>query len=160
MRTFLLMLGAALCLGAANEASAVDIKIGEINSYSTLPAFTEPYKKGWEMAVDEIKEQRMTFNGTKEEWQPFFNHALNIYRVKEIQGVDENDPQYGWRWVWKRKGPDHFFLSFIYALIGFDKFSEDLAQIVSKNNMFSGIPQGQFADKGRVIRGESLGDNF
>ena len=54
MRTFLLMLGAALCLGAANEASAADIKIGEINSYSTLPAFTEPYKKGWQMAVDEI----------------------------------------------------------------------------------------------------------
>jgi branched-chain amino acid transport system substrate-binding protein len=54
MRTFLLMLGAALCLGAASEASAADIKIGEINSYSTLPAFTEPYKKGWEMAVDEI----------------------------------------------------------------------------------------------------------
>ena len=54
MRTFLLMLGAALCLGAANKASAADIKIGEINSYSTLPAFTEPYKKGWQMAVDEI----------------------------------------------------------------------------------------------------------
>ena len=54
MRTLLLMLGAALCFGAANEANATDIKIGEINSYSTLPAFTEPYKKGWEMAVDEI----------------------------------------------------------------------------------------------------------
>jgi branched-chain amino acid transport system substrate-binding protein len=54
MRTFLLMLGAALCLGAADATDAADIKIGEINSYSTLPAFTEPYKKGWEMAVDEI----------------------------------------------------------------------------------------------------------
>nr|WP_243389834.1 ABC transporter substrate-binding protein [Arboricoccus pini] len=33
---------------------AATIKIGEINSYSTLPAFTEPYRKGWQMALDEI----------------------------------------------------------------------------------------------------------
>lgn len=30
------------------------IKIGEINSYTRLPAFTEPYKKGWELAVEQI----------------------------------------------------------------------------------------------------------
>ncbi|MEZ5714104.1 MAG: ABC transporter substrate-binding protein [Paracoccaceae bacterium] len=30
------------------------IVIGEINSYTRLPAFTEPYKKGWELAVEEI----------------------------------------------------------------------------------------------------------
>src|SRR6266850_310001 len=29
-------------------------KIGEINSYSLLPAFTEPYRKGWQLAVEEI----------------------------------------------------------------------------------------------------------
>jgi hypothetical protein len=95
-----------------------------------------------QMAVDEIKEQRMTFNGTKEDWAPFFAHAMNIYRVKEIQGQDENDPQYGWRWVWKRKGPDHFWFSFIYALIGFDRFQDDLVQIVSKQNFLSGVPTG------------------
>lgn len=30
------------------------IKIGEINSYSRLPAFTQPYRNGWELAVEEI----------------------------------------------------------------------------------------------------------
>src|SRR3989440_12691497 len=36
-------------------ASAQDtIKIGELNSYKAQPAFMEPYKRGWEMAVDEI----------------------------------------------------------------------------------------------------------
>ena len=30
------------------------IKIGELNSYKSQPAFLEPYKKGWEMAVEEI----------------------------------------------------------------------------------------------------------
>lgn len=31
-----------------------EIRIGEINSYSGLPAFTEPYRKGWQLAVDEV----------------------------------------------------------------------------------------------------------
>lgn len=108
-----------------------------------------------QMVVDQIKEQRLTFNGTKEDWTPFFEHALNIYRVKEMQGVDENDPQYGWRWVWKRKGPDHFFLSMVYGLIGMDKFSEDLAQIISKDKFMTGVPTASRADG--VITGRRLG---
>jgi len=31
-----------------------EIKVGEINSYSLLPAFTEPYRKGWQLAVEEV----------------------------------------------------------------------------------------------------------
>jgi branched-chain amino acid transport system substrate-binding protein len=42
-------------MGAAGTARAEDmIKIGEINSYSGLPAFTEPYRKGWQLALEEI----------------------------------------------------------------------------------------------------------
>jgi branched-chain amino acid transport system substrate-binding protein len=33
------------------------IKIGELNSYKNFAAFLEPYKKGWEMAVDEVNAQ-------------------------------------------------------------------------------------------------------
>jgi branched-chain amino acid transport system substrate-binding protein len=40
--------------GAGGAARADDIKIGEINSYSGLPAFTEPYRKGWQLALEEI----------------------------------------------------------------------------------------------------------
>jgi len=40
---------------AARPAAADDtIKIGEINSYSAIPSFTEPYRKGWQLALDEI----------------------------------------------------------------------------------------------------------
>src|SRR5262245_48988012 len=46
---------ALLIAGMANSAKAQsEIKIGEINSYSLLPAFTEPYRKGWQLAVEEI----------------------------------------------------------------------------------------------------------
>src|SRR5947207_7585325 len=43
---------AVACLGAA--ASAQTIKIGELNSYKSQPAFLDPYKKGWELAIEEI----------------------------------------------------------------------------------------------------------
>ncbi len=33
---------------------AVPIRIGEINSYTAIPQFTLPYRKGWELAVEEI----------------------------------------------------------------------------------------------------------
>ena len=42
-------------LGVAATARAQDtIKIGEINSYKAQPAFLDPYKKGWELAVEEV----------------------------------------------------------------------------------------------------------
>ena len=39
---------------AAFSAHAQTFKIGEVNSYKAQPAFLEPYKKGMELAVDEI----------------------------------------------------------------------------------------------------------
>ncbi len=58
MRRSRYCLGAGLAIiigGMANSAMAQsEIKIGEINSYSLLPAFTEPYRKGWQLAVEEV----------------------------------------------------------------------------------------------------------
>ncbi|OYY39713.1 MAG: ABC transporter substrate-binding protein [Polaromonas sp. 39-63-25] len=45
-------LGLMASLGAAHAQGV--IKIGEINSYKAQPAFLEPYKKGMELAVEEI----------------------------------------------------------------------------------------------------------
>jgi len=43
---------AAAGLGAL--AQPQPIKIGELNSYKVFPAFLEPYRKGWELALEEI----------------------------------------------------------------------------------------------------------
>src|ERR1700749_2720655 len=43
-----------LCAAAAPALAQQTIRIGELNSYKSQPAFLDPYKKGWEMAVDEI----------------------------------------------------------------------------------------------------------
>src|SRR5256884_165307 len=41
-------------LFSAPARSQAPIKIGELNSYKSQPAFLDPYKKGWELAVEEI----------------------------------------------------------------------------------------------------------
>lgn len=52
---FIRTIATAMLLGVfASLANAEPIKIGEINSYTRLPAFTEPYKKGWQLALEEI----------------------------------------------------------------------------------------------------------
>jgi branched-chain amino acid transport system substrate-binding protein len=45
--------GAALAALVAMPATA-QVKIGEMNSYKVFPAFLEPYKKGWELALEEV----------------------------------------------------------------------------------------------------------
>ncbi|HTE35862.1 MAG TPA: ABC transporter substrate-binding protein [Reyranella sp.] len=45
------VVAAALALPAAAQDT---IKIGELNSYKVFAAFLEPYKKGWELAVEEV----------------------------------------------------------------------------------------------------------
>ncbi len=49
------------CAGVASAQTKADskppIKIGEINSYSTIAQFTGPYRNGWQLAVDEINAQ-------------------------------------------------------------------------------------------------------
>jgi branched-chain amino acid transport system substrate-binding protein len=44
----------ATALLAASLGAQAQIKIGEINSYKAQPAFLEPYKKGMELAIEEI----------------------------------------------------------------------------------------------------------
>ena len=46
---------ASLAVSFSSAAFAQDtIKIGELNSYKTQTAFLDPYKKGWELAIEEI----------------------------------------------------------------------------------------------------------
>jgi branched-chain amino acid transport system substrate-binding protein len=50
-RLSLLAFAAAL---ACTNTHAQPVRIGELNSYKTFPAFLEPYRKGWQLALEEI----------------------------------------------------------------------------------------------------------
>src|SRR5215204_2829223 len=55
MRRHVLFLALAGAVASfATAASAQTIKIGELNSYKGQPAFLDPYKKGWELAIEEV----------------------------------------------------------------------------------------------------------
>lgn len=45
---------AAVVWGAAPAQAQEPVRIGELNSYSALAAFTVPYRQGWQLAVEEI----------------------------------------------------------------------------------------------------------
>jgi branched-chain amino acid transport system substrate-binding protein len=45
--------------------AADPVVVGELNSYTRLPAFTEPYRKGWELALDEINAEGGVLGGRK-----------------------------------------------------------------------------------------------
>jgi branched-chain amino acid transport system substrate-binding protein len=46
--------GAAVALPRLPSAQSAPIRIGEINSYSTIPQFTLPYRNAWQLAVEEV----------------------------------------------------------------------------------------------------------
>lgn len=55
MRAMMLPAVAGLGITAATPAAAQDtIRIGEINSYKAQPAFLDPYRKGWELALEQV----------------------------------------------------------------------------------------------------------
>ena len=53
-RTFIAVAGVAVMLAPGLAQSADTIKIGDINSYKTLPAHTLPYKYGVDLAIEQI----------------------------------------------------------------------------------------------------------
>ncbi len=53
-KALLTLASLAAAVAASPAVQAQTIKIGELNSYKLFPAFLEPYKKGWELALDEI----------------------------------------------------------------------------------------------------------
>lgn len=42
------------CAGLAPARAAEPIRIGDLNSYTSLPAFSLPYRNGWQLALEEI----------------------------------------------------------------------------------------------------------
>lgn len=114
-----------------------------------------------EMLVEELKDKRINFNGSKEAWAEYVKHWLNIYRFKESKGTDPDAPSYDWDWVWKRKGADHYVHASLYARVGMDKFGREKGGFIDEEGPLffrRGADGGTtFNDLKRII---PQGDNF
>lgn len=86
-----------------------------------------------QMIVEQMRDVgRLRLQGSQDDWKEFASHFGNIYRtIKETP--------FGNEYVWERNGPDHFVHSFLYLLVGLDRFSENMAKIVGASG-FEDIP--------------------
>lgn len=83
-----------------------------------------------QMCVDEIVDNRWTFNGTPEEWENYTQHWLNIYRVQELDAMER--PVF----IWKKKNTeDHWVHASLYWRVGMSKFGSKEGQIIQPGNM-------------------------
>ncbi|MBP2302312.1 ABC transporter substrate-binding protein [Azospirillum picis] len=66
--TAILAAGLAGGLAGGLPAAAAEtgpVRVGEINSYTGLPAFTIPYRQGWQLAVEEVNAKGGVLGGRK-----------------------------------------------------------------------------------------------
>ena len=103
------------------------------------------------LMVEQLRDVgRIPLNGTKEEWTEFASHFGYMYRekllVKETRGKDNRD-LYGARYVWKRRGPDHYAHALNYALTGLQRYGGEAATIVGESP-YAGMKSGQVVTPG------------
>lgn len=125
----------------------------------------------FQLMVEQLRDLgRIRLNGTLEEWDEWAKHFDNVYReVKTSKNSPGKDvaSHYGVELIWKRNGPDHYCHTLLYALVGMDKFSRGLAQIIKTNNFLKGVPTGRIFNTNQdwevnqdytsaIIRGEAV----
>ena len=59
------LLTAGMLIWAPGVFAADAVKIGDLNSYAAVPAFTIPYRNGWQLALDEINKAGGVLGGRK-----------------------------------------------------------------------------------------------
>jgi hypothetical protein len=105
------------------------------------------------LVVEQLRDiGRIQVNGSKEEWAEFASHFGNMYReqivVDSKPGKDDRS-LLGAEYVWKRSGADHYCHALLYAMVGFQKYSGELAKIIGPN-IWEGTRKGQIVESGGV----------
>lgn len=76
-----------------------------------------------QMVVDEMGAGRVRLWGDKFDWEPFFEHWLNMYRVTEINSLGVPEIR------WEHNGPDHYCHATALYRVGMDKFGFGSASV-------------------------------
>lgn len=131
-----------LCYYRKDRKSVKLIQWGEGDEYGKV--FVDRNRM-MSLMIEHLREPGfIALNGSRDEWETFASHFGSIYRekiaVKESIGKDDHT-LYGNEYVWKRNGADHFVHALVYALTGMDKYGEDLATVIKKQDSFmKGVP--------------------
>lgn len=129
------------------------VKWGEGKDYGSVVIDRNRYIQ---LMMGFLKETgRINLSGDKAGWREYADHFANMYRekivVKEKKDSDDRS-LYGAEYVWKRKGPDHWAHSTLYAMVGMEKYGQSLASVGS-NALFDVMQKGQIiSDEGVMLR--------
>lgn len=126
----------------------MEIGIVTVDRNRMFQLMVEQLRDGGRITLNAPQDQDLV--KTLEDWKPWAEHFNNVYReikvVKDSPGKDVST-NYGAELIWKRNGPDHFCHTLLYCLVGLDKFGNNMATFIKKDNGFlKGIPMGSKAD--------------
>lgn len=79
-----------------------------------------------QLVVDEFADRKIRVHGDAQEWQPYVNHWLNIYKVTEENALGQ--PEFRWE---KKNTEDHWVHATVYWRAGVDRVGIGSAQFVS-----------------------------
>ncbi len=135
-----------LCYYRKDKKGAEVVKWGKDNEHGVV---TVDRNRMIQLIVEQLRDQgRIRINGLPEEWTEWAEHFGNIYREKVIvkDTPDKDDRSlYGNEYIWKRKGPDHYVHTLLYAMVGLDRYGQSMAKITGTDPL-EGIPMGQIVD--------------
>ncbi len=72
-----------------------------------------------QIVVDEFNDERITLQGTRDDWKEYYQHWETMYRQTEVDKL--GTPIYTWE---STTGNDHWCLATVYWRIGMDKYSD------------------------------------
>lgn len=88
--------------------------------------------------VEQLRDTgRIRLNGKPEEWTDWAKQFDNVYReIKVALDKPGKDvaTNYGAELIWKRNGADHFCHTLLYCLVGLERYGNEQAAFVSRNN--------------------------
>lgn len=136
-----------LCWYRKDRKTQETIKWGEGDEYGSVVV---DRNRMFQVMVEQLRDlNRIRLNGTREDWIEWAGSFDNVYReIKVAKNTPGKDvaTNYGVEFVWKRNGPDHYCHTLLYALVGMDRFSQGLAQIIKKDTFMSGVQTASASD--------------
>lgn len=132
-----------LCFYQKDKKANEMIRWGENDDYGIVRV---DRNRMMQLIVEQLRDYgRIRLNGIPDEWAEWAEHFGNIYREKIVvrEAKDKDDRSlYGAEYVWKRNGPDHYVHTLLYAIVGLQKYSDDLAKIVG-GDLLDDMPTGR-----------------
>lgn len=92
--------------------------------------------------IDELRDTRLSLSGKAEDWQPFIDEWLNMFRSWSVDNLGEKVS------TWESSGPQHFVKATVFYRVGLEQYAESAAVIVTPDDGVSNLPVARVFNDG------------